>query len=144
MTIRYILKSKLDSFDQFTMVIMISKIIIDNLLQLFHCFWGSTSDICFDNRPEIKIKHWIWVRDQEPTRALFRWQWRWWHRYVGHFMMVTDFRSWWQNHYVGDLFSYVEDFLNVLNRSPISWFGHQHPKLVTNKFVLQHPLPTSM
>ena len=24
---------------------------------------------------------------------------------VGDFMMVTDFRCWWQNHYVGDFFS---------------------------------------
>ena len=28
-------------------------------------------------------------------------------------MMVTDFRCWWQNHYVGDFFRYVGDFLNV-------------------------------
>ena len=73
-----------------------------------------------------------------------RWQWCWWHRYVGDFMMVTDLRCWWQNHYVGDFFRYVGDFLNVLNRSPTSWIGHQHLKLVTNTFGLQHPSPTSM
>ena len=39
---------------------------------------------------------------------------------VGDFMMVTDFRCRWQNHYVGDFFRYVGDFLNVLNRSPTS------------------------
>ena len=39
---------------------------------------------------------------------------------VGDFMMVTDFRRWWQNHYVGDIFRYVGDFHNVLNRSPTS------------------------
>ena len=61
-----------------------------------------------------------------------RWQWGWWHRYVGDFMMVTDFRCWWQNHYVGDFFRYVGDV------------GHQHLKLVTNTFNLQHPSPTSM
>ena len=59
-------------------------------------------------------------------------------------MMVTDLRCWWQNHYVGDFFRYVGDFLNVLNRSPTSWIGHQHLKLVTNTFGLQHPLPTSI
>ena len=59
-------------------------------------------------------------------------------------MMVTDFRCWWQNHYVGDFFRYVGDFLNVLNRSPISWIGHQHLELVNNTFGLQHPSPTSM
>ena len=44
----------------------------------------------------------------------------------------------WQNHYVGDFFRYVGDFLNVLrctfNRSPTSRIGHQHLKLVTNTF----------
>ena len=72
------------------------------------------------------------------------WQWCWWHRYVGNFMMVTDLRCWLQNHYVGDFFRYVGDFLNVLNRSPTSWIGHQHLKFVTNTFGLQHPSPTSM
>ena len=43
----------------------------------------------------------------------------WWHRYVGDFMMVTDFRCRWQNRYVCD-------FLNVLNRSPTSQTCHQH------------------
>ena len=50
-------------------------------------------------------------------------------------MMVTDFRCWWQNHYVGDFFRYVSDFLNVLNRSPTSQTCHQHiwsPTSVTN------------
>ena len=39
---------------------------------------------------------------------------------VGDFMMVTDFRYWWQDHYVGDFFRYVGDFVNVSNRSPTS------------------------
>ena len=63
------------------------------------------------------------------------WQWCWWHRYVGDFMMVTDFRYWWQNHYVGDFFRYIGDFLNVLNRSPTSQTCHQHiwsPSSVAN------------
>ena len=50
-------------------------------------------------------------------------------------MMVTDFRCWWQNHYAGDFFRYVDDFLNVLNRSPTSQTCLQHiwsPTLVTN------------
>ena len=59
-------------------------------------------------------------------------------------MMTTDLRCWSQNHYVGDFFRYVYDFLNVLNRSPKSWIGHQHLKLVTNTFGRQHPSPTSM
>ena len=44
-------------------------------------------------------------------------------------MMVTDLRCWWQNHYVGDFFRYVCDFLNVLNRSPthlVFNIRHQH------------------
>ena len=63
---------------------------------------------------------------------------------VSDFMMMTDFRCRWQNHYVGDFFRYVGDFLNLLNRSPTSCIGHQHLKLVTNTFGLQHPSPTSM
>ena len=50
----------------------------------------------------------------------------WWHRYVGDFMMVTDFRRWRQNHYVGNFFRFVVDFLNVKN-----WFN-QHPEWVAN------------
>ena len=49
-----------------------------------------------------------------------RWQWCWWHHYVGDFMMVTVFRCWSQNYYVG---------------SQISWIGHQHLKLVINTLV---------
>ena len=35
-------------------------------------------------------------------------------------------------------FRYEGDFLKVLNRSPTSQIGHQHRKLVTNTFGLQH------
>ena len=35
---------------------------------------------------------------------IFRWQWCWWQRYVGDFMLMTDLRCWWQNHYVDDFF----------------------------------------
>ena len=51
--------------------------------------------------------------------------------------MVTDFKCWWQNHYVGDFFRYVVDFLNLLNRSPTVRIGHQHLKCVINTFRLQ-------
>ena len=84
-------------------------------------------------RPIYILFHFI-----EKLNLAVWWQWCWWHRYVGDFMMVTDFRCWWQNHYVSDFFRYVGDFLNVLNRSPTSWIGHQHLKLVTNAFGHQH------
>ena len=54
---------------------------------------------------------------------------------VGNFLMVTDLRYWWQNHYVGD-------FFNIQNQSPSSQIGDQHFKLVTNKNCLLHPSPT--
>ena len=38
----------------------------------------------------------------------------------------------------------VGDFLYVLNRSSTFWIGHQHLKIVTNTFGLQHLSPTSM
>ena len=57
-------------------------------------------------------------------------------------MLVTLW--WWLISDAGVFFLYVGDFLNVLNRSPKSWMGHQHLKLVTNPFGLQHPSPTSM
>ena len=50
-------------------------------------------------------------------------------------MIVTDWRCWWQNLYVGDFFHYVGDFFNVLNRSPTSSTRHQlilSPTSVTN------------
>ena len=72
---------------------------------------------------------------QQKFCSFERWHWCWWHRYVDDFMMVTDFRCWCQNHYVDDLFRYVGDFLNVLNRSRTSQTCHQHiwsPTSVTN------------
>ena len=54
---------------------------------------------------------------------------------VGDFMMVTDLRCWWRNHFVGDFFRYVGDFFNISNRSPISQICHQDiwsPTCVTN------------
>ena len=80
----------------------------------------------------------------ETHISLAGWQWCWWRLDVGDFMMVTDFGCWWQNHYVGDFLRYVGNFLNVFNRSPTSWIGHQHDKLVTNTLGLQHSSPTSM
>ena len=35
-------------------------------------------------------------------------------------------------------------FSNLFNRSPTSWIGHQHLKLVANTFDLQNPSPTSL
>ena len=49
------------------------------------------------------------------------WQWCWWHRYVGDFMMVTDLRCWWQNYYVP-----MFKMTNMPNRSPTSHTYHQH------------------
>ena len=63
-------------------------------------------------------------------------------------MLVTLW--WWPIWDVGDriimlvIFSLCWCFSNVLNRSPTSWIGHQHLKLVTNSIGLQHPSPTSM
>ena len=65
------------------------------------------------------------------------WQWCWCHRYVGDFMMVTDLRCWWQNHYVGDFFfllcwwffQCIKSVTNILNLSPthlVSNIRHQH------------------
>ena len=116
--------------------------------------WSQTSSVIFV-RP-VTIILWISVEEfkfwvQKIFKIFFSfsirflgWQWCWWHRNVGDFTMVADFRCWWQNHYVGDFFRCVGDFLDVLNRSPSSWIGHQHLKLVTNTFGLQHLSPTSM
>jgi len=78
------------------------------------------------------MKGWKYSRNYASSVTEDRWQWCWWHPYVGDFMMVTNFRCWWQNHYVSDFFRYVSDFLNVLNWSPSSWIGHQYPESVTN------------
>ena len=84
------------------------------------------------------------VLRENSSRGFNRWQWCWWHPYVGDFMMVTDFRYWWQNYFVDYFFRYVGDFLNVLNRSRISWIGHQHLKIVTIIICVQHLSLTSM
>ena len=55
--------------------------------------------------------------------------------FVANIRRLTDFRCRWQNHYVDDFFGYVGYFLNVFNRSSISWISHQHiwsPTPVTN------------
>ena len=50
-------------------------------------------------------------------------QWSWWQRYVGDFIMMTDLRCWWQNHYVGDFSSFwwfwgsILSATNIPNRS---------------------------
>ena len=78
---------------------------------------------CIIKEPKIRI---FFFFDKIKQRN--RWQWCWWHRYVGDFMMVTGLRCWLQNHYVGD-------FPNVLNRSPTTKTCHQHlwsPTSVTN------------
>ena len=54
-------------------------------------------------------------------------------RFVGDFMMVTDWRYWWQNHYVGDFFH--QQVTNILNRSATFQTSHQHilsPSSVNN------------
>ena len=63
---------------------------------------------------------------------------------VGDFMMVTDFRCWWQNHYVGDFFHYLGDFLNVLNRSTTSQTCHQHSWSPTSVTNIDETLNTSL
>ena len=74
----------------------------------------------------------------QESLIIFRWQWCWWHRYFGDFMMVTDFRCWWQNHYVGDFFRYVGDFLYILNRSPTSWMIRRLNRSPTSQTCHQH------
>ena len=53
--------------------------------------------------------------------------------------MVNDFRCWWQNHYIGDFFRYVVEFVNVFNRSSTSQSFNQ--QIIV---CLQHPSPTSV
>ena len=112
-------------------------------MTIFGCWWQNfyLCDIYWMMVPNAKLNRWSesWLfkwpeaspisltcRWQLLINTFCRWQWCWWHRYVG------------------DFFRYVGDFLYVLNRSPTSWIGHQHFKLVTNTFGLQHPSPTSM
>ena len=49
-------------------------------------------------------------------------------------MMVTDFICSVQNHYAGDFFRYVGDFLNnrIICRNNLYKIGHQHPESVAN------------
>jgi len=61
------------------------------------------------------------LRISSLVNRLNWWQWCWWHRYIGDFMMVTDFRCWWQNHYVSD-FSVMLVIFSIC---------HQHPESAT-------------
>ena len=66
---------------------------------------------------------------------------------VANIMLVTTLR-WRPILDVGDITNMLVIFFvilvifHVLNRSPASWFGHQHLKVVTHTFGLQHPSPT--
>ena len=52
--------------------------------------------------------------------------------------MVTYFRCWWQNYFVGDFFRYVADYLSLLNWSSTSLIGQQHLKLVSNTLTVSN------
>ena len=78
------------------------------------------------------MSHTFWLKNSQ----LWGWQWCWWHRYAGEFMMVTDLRCWWQNHYVGDFFSLcwwfsqcnksVTNISNLSSTHLVSNIHHQH------------------
>ena len=90
------------------------KILKRNWIYGIHC-------ACFSS-----LRHESLLRQiKRGGKAFDWWQWCWWQRYVDNFMMVTDLRCWWQNHYVGDFFPYVGDFFNVSNQSPTSLTCHQ-------------------
>ena len=54
---------------------------------------------------------------------------------VGDFMMVADF---------GDRLIMMASFFIIMVIFLMHKIGHQHPKVVTNTFGLQNPLPTLM
>ena len=55
---------------------------------VWRCWWHTLETICDDDKVEKLVTDFFYMR----------WQWCWWHRYVGYFMMVTDLRCCWQNH----------------------------------------------
>ena len=60
---------------------------------------------------------------------------------VGDFMMVTDFRCWWQNHYIGDF------FVKLVILSMYSKIRHQHRcnrqgQVVRRSFLIKYPKVT--
>ena len=100
---------------------------------IFGCWWQNfyLCDIYWMMVPNAKLNRWSesWLfkwpeaspisltcRWQLLINTFCRWQWCWWHRYVG------------------DFFRYVGDFLYVLNRSPTSQTCHQQISL--------NPIPT--
>ena len=95
-----------------------------------------------NNKILLKIFHHdLSVKSDRSQLRKWGWQWCWWHRYVGDFMMVTDLRCWWQNHYVGDFsviwwfFQCIKSVTYILNLSPTHLVSNIH---------LQNPSPTSM
>ena len=100
--------------------------VTDSELDRIILFKGSfLSSKCIRLEKNMSAK--IWKNSLVTSNTSGRWQWCWWQRYVGDFMMMTDLRRWWQNHNVGD-------FFNVQNLSPILallttyryQIGHQH------------------
>ena len=59
----------------------------------------------------------------------------WWLYDVDWFQMLMAKSLCWRLFSLCNI-TYVADFLNVFNRSPTPWIGHQHLKLVTNTFGL--------
>ena len=86
------------------------------------------------------------IKSSMIIQKYFRWQWCWWHRYVGDFMVVTDFRCWaeslcWRHFSLCWWFSQYNKSVNIiLSRLPTSQTCHQHiwsPTSVTNIDVTQ-------
>ena len=66
---------------------------------------------------------------------IWRWQWCWWHCYVGDFMVVTVLRCWRLFSLCWWFFQCIKSVTNILNRSLTSQTCHQHissPTSVTN------------
>ena len=57
-------------------------------------------------------------------------------------MMVTDLRSWWQNHYVVDFFGYVGDFFHVFYRSspPFTNISNMSPTHLVSNIDVAHKI----
>ena len=83
----------------------------DNFLHFnFKFLWRFLK--CLATRFDDLFDQAIWNLFYVKLKWNLSWHWCWWHRYVGDFMIVTDFRCWWQNHYFGEFFhQYLESVI---------------------------------
>ena len=73
-------------------------------LRLGHVFISTHDWNCMSTKVTVRGQFKIENGEKRTNKGDKRWQWCWWHRYVGDLKLGTISRCWWLNFDVGDIF----------------------------------------